>query len=237
MRNCKHTLLVVVAIVILIFATEAKAQDVRQLTAQAQWMTAASSWMNIAGQNNAQAKIAEAEAKIIAAQAAMVTAKAGADKTHAEASQIREQIRSLSLDNDLKKATVYYGKRAMHATYNSLAQSKSQPTRDDLIRQSQQYAPKRLTKEQLDPDSGKINWPAILQQDRFLEHRVQLDSLFAKYHDSSLDIRGEVQSLSEEMRDELKLLVQEVSPAEYMEAQQFIRSLAYESQCNRSQQG
>lgn len=231
MRNCKHTLLVVVAMVTLVFSTKAKAQDAKQMTAQAQWMTAASSWMNVVGQHNAQAKIDEARAKIITAQAAMVTAQANARKTDAEAAQIHEQVYGLSLDNKLKKATVYYEKRALHANYKSLVQSKSQPTREDLIRYSATAAPKRLTKEQLDPDSGKIRWPALLQQDQFLEHRIQLDSLFAQYHDSSQDIRGEVQNLSEEMRAELKLLVQEVSPTEYMEAQNFLKSLAYESQC------
>jgi len=237
MRTSNRVFAIVVVIVTLSLATKVEAQDVRQMTAQAQWMTAWTGLMNVAGQNNAQAKIVEAEAKVITAKAAMITAKAGADKTNAEASQVREQTRSLSLDHDLKTAKTFYDKRALYAAYRSLVGSKPQPTRDDLIRYSGNSVPKRLTKEQLDPSNGKINWPTILQQDQFLEQRVQLDSLFVKYHSSSQDIRGEVQILSEEMRAELKLLVQEVSPAEYMEAQQFIRSLVYESQCDRSQQG
>jgi hypothetical protein len=229
----KNPTLFIVAVVLttLNFATNAKADKIGQLKAQTQWMSAWNSWMDVAGKNNAQVKMVEAKAKLVTAQSAMVTAQANANKANAEACQAREKAKSMALDNSLKKAETFYGKRALYNSHKFLVKSKLQSTRE----YSQKPAPKRLTREQLDPISGKINWPSVLEQEQFFEYRVQLDSLFARYIDSSNDINVQVQNLSNQMRDELRLMIREMPSVEYIEAQNFIRSLAYESQARSSQ--
>lgn len=65
-------------------------------------------------------------------------------------------------------------------------------------------------------------------------HRIQLDGLFAKRTQENSGVGSEmcreVQTLTRQMRAELKDMVQRISPAEYLAARKFIDALAYEAQ-------
>ena len=81
---------------------------------------------------------------------------------------------------------------------------------------------------------GVIHWPETLQREEFMLHRLQLDTLFARRTQENSGVGSsnyrEVQTASREMREELKDLVQQMSPAEYLSARKFIEALAYEAQ-------
>ena len=226
--------LVAVLLVLAAMDSAARAQSMaamsQQVNSQAQWMNAWLSWTNAWVRGNAQAQMVEAQAKLIAARAGIVTAVANAKEANAKALQGLEQARSLALDNDLKKAETFYGKRALYENHRNLAKARPRPSEEDLLRYSRASTPQRLTPGQLDPIRGEIHWPPLLQRDQFAEHRERIDDLFVQRLDYGQDIHQEVQDLSKEIHTEMCSLVREVPSAEYIQARKFIRSLAYDSQ-------
>ena len=179
-----------------------------------------------------KAEMAKAAAAMVNAQAALVRAISEAQLNQAKAIQTMEQTRTIALDNNLKATVTFYEKRKLYEAYHSLQAVRERPTQEDLIRFSKEAAPERPAPSEL--SRGVIHWPETLQRDEFLVHRIQLDSLFAKRSQDNSGVGSstyrKVQTVSNQMREELKDVVQQVSPAEYLSARKFIESLAYEAQ-------
>jgi len=183
---------------------------------------------------------ANAQATLINARATMIKSVADAQATNAKTLQTLEQTRSLTLDNDLKVAKTFYEKRKLHDGYQALKVRK-RPTREDLIRYSKDSTSGRPTGYQLDPVRGRIIWPEVFKRDGFLATRTQMSSLFEnrKTTDSGLGSENcrEIYNVAAEMRQQLRSVIREMTPAEYMAARKFIDSLAFEGQFKRQVEG
>jgi len=222
-------LLVVVFFATLSFTSRTDAQTVEQLNAQANWQIALANLATAAGKNNVQVQMVEARAKYLAAQATMITASASANKTNAEALQALEQARSLELDNSLKKAETFYAKKTAHDNYKSLAKPRTRPTPEALLRYSQVSLPQPMKEEELDPVSGKITWPLLLQGEEFSKDRSQIEALFINHLDYN-NSSTEAKVLTKNMTTKLRSMIREVTGTDYVKAKNFIRSLDYEFQ-------
>ncbi len=187
-----------------------------------------------------KAEIAKSAAAWVTAQAAVIKARAEANATNAQAMETLQKARSLTLDNDLKAAKTFYEKRQLREAYSAM-NAPTRATREDLIRYSKASTPERPTSYQLEPVRGKIYWPTVLQGESFLEERIQLESLFAKRKviegGVSSPIFGEVQEVAEEMRTELRSIMREISPVEYLAARKFIEALAFEARFPERMEG
>ena len=79
-----------------------------------------------------------------------------------------------------------------------------------------------------------MQWPPVLKHETFLEQRVQMDCLFARRSRAqaagTTETYGQVQALAGQMRSGLKEMIEQMPPAEYLEAKKFIDKLAYEAQ-------
>jgi len=104
-----------------------------------------------------------------------------------------------------------------------------------LAQRVQRHNPPPLTPGQLDPYSGKIDWPTLFDNSRFTESCEKLDSLFAERtpSDSGLGSRNcvEVLKVIQQMR---KILSPKGRPREFDSANftflmDFLRSLEHES--------
>lgn len=232
MKNPALVLFTLLAVLFFFPLQTSVAQSSNELNAQSQWMNSWSSWMGAMGRANYQAEMLKAQAQLVTAQAAMVSAAANANKTNCEALQALEQARSLALDNNQKKAEVFWAKRTLHKSQKIL-EPRTRPSSEDLERYNKAAAPKRLTEEQFDRLRGEIDWPLVLKRDQFSEQRSQIEKLFLRHLDyPQEDIQGSIREITEEINSELVLLLQakETSQTEHAKASNFIRSLAYESQ-------
>lgn len=179
------------------------------------------------------AAIAKAGAEWISAKAEMIKARAEANLSNAKAIQTMEQTRTVALDNELKEATTFYEKKKLYDAYQTLSVN-DRPTAEDLMRYSKMARPERPSNYQLEPVRGTIRWPGIFQRDEFLETRVQLDYLFAQRKAGDCGLGSEncrqIKEATETMREALRLLIDEMTPAEYMAARRFVDTLAYEAE-------
>jgi len=89
-----------------------------------------------------------------------------------------EEARSKYLDNQVKYVETYFEKRRLNKSYRA-AERGPRITTETAARISQARQPGRLSAEELDRQTGRINWPLALQGDVFAPYRMRLETLFA----------------------------------------------------------
>jgi hypothetical protein len=102
----------------------------------------------------------------------------------------------------------------------------------DLVRISASSVPKPLPGSQLDPVTGKIAWPGLLQDDKFAEHRAVLDQAFevrARYGALPPEESKRVRAATDAMLAQLKHMVRDVDGTDYAQSKRFVQSLAYQA--------
>ena len=93
--------------------------------------------------------------------------------------------------------------------------------------------PRRLSPSELDPITGQLAWPMLLQNNDFAIYRMELDQVFA-----DRAARGVIASeqylranrLANSMLAALRQQIYEVPAGEYMVARRFLESVAFEVQ-------
>ena len=110
------------------------------------------------------------------------------------------------------------------------AKRKPPPTMEQVAKMAAQGVPQPLSPSQVDPVSGKINWPSTLMQPEFDSQRKALDQVFAaRTANGGLGFsdQAKAQQAVDAMFDELKVLVRVVPPPEYVASRNFLQSLSY----------
>jgi hypothetical protein len=104
------------------------------------------------------------------------------------------------------------------------------PTMEQIARIARDGAPKPLTPSQVDPVSGRINWPGLLRQPQFESQRAEVDRAFAelaRYGALSYSDETAVRAAIDGMFDGLKAKVREVPSADYVACRTLLQSLGY----------
>jgi hypothetical protein len=146
------------------------------------------------------------------------------------AAQNWEQAYSYDLDNRLKATNTYFEMRRV----NQAAKEAARPpaaSAEDLARYAAEMAPKRLTSSELDPVTGEINWPALLNDDRYAKLRENVDHLFTQRQTTSGGVSDYQATIGavESLRAALLKNIDQYSPGMYIEARKFLDSLQYEA--------
>ena len=171
----------------------------------------------------------DAQCKILKAKSEWITAVANVDATNAQTLETLQKVRSAALDNNVKVAKTFYDKRTLYDGYQGL-NTRKRPTQEDVIRYSSASIPKRPASFELEAVRGRISWPEALMEEEFSDCRVQLDGLFAQRKAASgASVLGQVQTVTVQMREQLRSKIRQLSPAGYVVARRFLDSLAYEA--------
>jgi len=163
-------------------------------------------------------------------QANMMHAAGSANLLHSMAARNYQEARSAALDNRVKSVkTTNEMKKANRE--NVVAQRGPRPTAETMARIAEERAPERLAASELDMLTGRVSWPAVLEDDAFRTHRERLDELvhkWVRYKGLGPDEYLAVQQSAKAMEIELKKHVKSYSPTDYVKAKKVIESLAYE---------
>ncbi len=142
-----------------------------------------------------------------------------------------EQAYRLSLENSVTRAETFFAKRRINESYRESKQGPP-PSRETLAERARQGVPDRLDAEQFEPAFGTLFWPAAFEDRRFAIERNEIDRLMADRDAQggigSSHYRGVMVSTFA-MRDELRGMIFEMTPTEYVQAVNFLNSLAYEA--------
>jgi hypothetical protein len=164
--------------------------------------------------------------------ASMIYAQGAYNRLTAEARAISAEAQSREIENRQQAASTYFAMR--EANRQARAEERGpRASAEDLARFAREARPDRLAANELDPDSGRISWPALLQDDRFSALRHELEYAFTQRAISGAigaQQQARVRQVAAGMLDELRGYVRQVGPMEYTTARAFIESLAYEAQ-------
>ena len=155
-----------------------------------------------------------------AGQYNLATSAAAVNMTQAQSNAMQNQVQSCNTFWELQNIG-----RAQRA-----AERGPRSTPEQLARLARMGIPKELTPSQMDPVSGRLNWPDALQDASFDSERREVDELFGKlatYGALGHSDRGQAREVVGAMFEGLKAQVRQIPPQEYVASRNFLQSLAY----------
>ena len=150
----------------------------------------------------------------------------------------REAAISARMDNKLKWTRTYYERKRIHDEYvygteEEKAERRRKNLEKRLFRYGREGIPKRPTKDQLDPITGKIGWPVVLMSPAYKKHREKLEPMFVEraYSGGSVTYENynQIKKTTNVMLAILKDNIKTIDSMEYTEAKRFINALVYEA--------
>jgi hypothetical protein len=167
----------------------------------------------------------------------IIRSRARANLLNSEAAINYTEVRSRQLDNRLKTASTYFdmrrvNKEARFGTPEEKA-AKRAYNQEKYFRYSQAGSPDRPTAQQLDPITGKINWPFSLMPEQYAQYREALQDIFAQRakHGGYLtyDEYTKIQQATDGMLAALKQDIKKIPASDYISGKKFVEALVYEA--------
>jgi hypothetical protein len=162
----------------------------------------------------------------------MMRAQGYQNLMNSEASKNWEQAKTLEIENRQKWTETYFEMRKTNREARA-AEEGPRITQEQAIRLAHTAGPPRLGSTQLDPVTGHIEYPLVLQDNIFTPYRSELDRLFATRASSGGSIQFEdvraIQQTVEKFVDVLREHVNDYPAGEYGRARTFLNSLANEA--------
>jgi hypothetical protein len=151
---------------------------------------------------------------------------------NSEAAINYQEARSRHLDNRLKGTQTYFEMRRINKSYRD-EQRKPRRSTEQLFRIAQGDKPARLTPAELDPVTGTIQWPIVLEDQRYQKYAEELQRQFAERAQTSgvigFEAYEKIQQTINEALAALKSNVGRYKPNDYLAAKRLLESLAYEA--------
>jgi hypothetical protein len=145
----------------------------------------------------------------------------------AQANVVNQQAVSAYLDNRMKGTDTYFQMREANRQYRR--QLETPPlSSQQLYRIAAEQAPKALSSSELDPLTGQIAWPLVLQGNEYEEMRTKMEGLFTlrnKTGDSQYVFQ--IQDEANAALAQLKANIRDYPANEYLQSRKFLESLAF----------
>lgn len=142
-----------------------------------------------------------------------------------------EEARKRAIENDVRWTNAYFEMRRINQANTRPKKSPTPP--ETWARLAQQATPNRLPSSLLDPVTGKIEWPLALQGEEFKADREALEQLFAHRAATSgaIGVSGfnDIRKTTDDALARLRGQIRKIDSRNYMEARNFLTSLAYEA--------
>jgi hypothetical protein len=161
--------------------------------------------------------------------ASMISANGSANLSTSAAAINMTEAQKNSIQNQQLAANTYFEMRES----NRAAQERERgphPTAEQIARIAKDGVPKPLSPSMMDPVTGRLAWPAILQIDRYAKPRTELDEIFAKtarYGEMDFSDQTNARQAIQSMFAQMKSQIQDFLPADYMASRNFLQSLNY----------
>lgn len=149
---------------------------------------------------------------------------------NSEAAKNWADAQSKAYDNRVKAAQTYMEVQNMKEAYRQ-SRKRPRPTSEQLFRMAKMEVPKPLSSTQLDPVTGKINWPLELTASDYEPARARVETLFADRAKAAgkvnLDQYHAIHEALDDMHEVLnrRLSEKKVFPQDWTAANRFLKQL------------
>lgn len=171
-------------------------------------------------------------------QADLVRAHGQYNLNTSEAAINWTEARSRELDNKLQNTQTYFAMRNINreqrfGTEEERAAQRNANNAKRLFRYGQEGRPLRPSSDQLDPVTGQISWPLVLNAPQYEPYTRRLDEMFAaraQMQDHlNYDQISKVVETTDGLLAELLANIRDMPADAYLDAKKFVESLAYEA--------
>ena len=220
------SLTVTVAALLLVMASA----DVRTVSAQNQFAAAGSGGFFPYDGFGGWGTPGTAESAAEYGMASVIAASGYAHLQNSLAARNYMAAHSQNFDNRLQWTRAYYDMRREHRAYVA---DHTRLSMDQITKIANDAAPKPLDATQLDPTTGKIAWPIILRDPRYVGLTDELENLF-KARATISDFAGaenyrSINRTCEDLLNLLKANLDEYRPNDFIQARHLVRSLRYKA--------
>ncbi|MFI4876820.1 MAG: hypothetical protein ACIALR_15825 [Blastopirellula sp. JB062] len=171
---------------------------------------------------------ATAEQGALNGMANLTSARGSYNLQTSQAAVYATQAQSNEIANRKQYADTYFQMREQRDAYE--AKKHPRPTEEQLAYLAHSAAPKPVDTKKVNPVSGEIQWPTLLQYPDFEKQRNELSSLLEKKASHGglgyQDVNKFIET-ADAMSATLKRGIKKVPPQQYVEAHSFLNSLLY----------
>lgn len=159
----------------------------------------------------------------------MISAKGSYNLQTSQAAINMTQAQSQEIQNHQQYTDTYFNMRATNRAATE-AERGPHPTTEQLARIAADGVPKTISPGEMDPVSGQLAWPDLLQDDQFSDQRAEVEKLVAKQSSQGrlgfTDQKAARETI-DDMFHELKAEITQVPSQQYVGARSFLQSLIY----------
>ena len=161
--------------------------------------------------------------------ASVISAKGDYNLSTSAAAVNMTQAQKNEIQNRQQWTNTYFDMRATNRAARA-AEAGPPSTMEQIARMAREGVPKPLSPSQVDPVSGRIDWPSALRQTNFDSQRNEVDQVFvarARYGGLSYSDQITARQAIDGMFDGLKEQIREMPPPEYIACRGLLQSLSY----------
>lgn len=139
------------------------------------------------------------------------------------------QARRNAIENSAFYTDTYFQMRAANRAFRA-AEAGPRPTAEQIARLARAGAPRPLSPSDVDTVTGRIHWPAALQQESFADQRAAMEQFTAQVaaHGSlSISDQMAARKTIETMFADLKAQITEIPSQQYVASRSFLNSLIH----------
>jgi len=148
------------------------------------------------------------------------TSAAAVNMTEAQRNELRNQVQGVQ---------TFWQMRDIGRTEREQERG-PRPTPEELARRARAGAPRALTTSQIDPVSGVLYWPAVLQHASFQAQRSAVEEYtvrWVRYGGLDYDDQSLVREKIDTMFEKVKSQITSIPPQDYVACRAFLQSLLY----------
>ena len=159
----------------------------------------------------------------------LTSAKGSYNLQTSQANINNQQAASEYIQNRQAATTGYFDMRATNRAATE-AERGPHPTTEQLAQIAADGVPKPISPGAMDPVSGQLAWPDLLQDDSFKDERADVEKLVAKQAAQGrlgFTDQKEARATLDNMFHELKAQIKDVPPQQYTASRSFLQSMIY----------
>lgn len=138
-----------------------------------------------------------------------------------------EDARTKYIDNQKKWTETYFAMRELNDSKQAEKRERNRHSPETLTLAARSSAPGPLSSEVLDPLTGKLHWPDVLQAPEYAGPRTRIEQLFEVRASTGVNNGHETFLATQQMIEILKSNIQTLPANSYIAARKFLDSLAY----------
>lgn len=138
-----------------------------------------------------------------------------------------EEARTRYIENQRRWTDAYFAIREANQAQRAEARERARHSPEVLAAAARSMRPRPLSSESLDPTTGRLLWPEVLQADQYASLRTRIEQLLEVYVSTGSGDTVAIQRATREMIELLKSNIRELPAYEYIIARRFLDSLAW----------